>query len=170
MTCFLFLFMNMKDGWAATYSLIYFKVIRDIEMLKLLTYSLFNSRHNTHFDWLICMYVSYHARVYLKPCRLAKIASRKYKDIDKTAFRNKIASSFPTVISYGKQTTTKLVDHYNVVLAKTDWEAGTTRDMSHRRPSTGSVVQWESHEKPNTLEDSVNGSGVTHHFKCIVKC
>jgi len=120
----------------APHSLIFFKVIRDIEVLQLLTYLLFISRHNTHLDQLICMYVSYHARVYLKPFRLATIGSRKYKDIDKAAFRNKIASSFPTVITYGKQTTTKRADHYNVVL--------TTRieKWHHNRHVASPAIHW----------------------------
>ena len=46
------------------------------------------------------------------------ITYRKYKDIDKPAFCSDIASSLPTAFSSGKQTTTELANHYNVVLSK----------------------------------------------------
>ena len=45
------------------------------------------------------------------------IIYRKYKAIDKPAFCSDIASSLPTAISSGKQTTTELANHYNVVLS-----------------------------------------------------
>ena len=43
--------------------------------------------------------------------------------------------------------------------------SGITTDMSHHRPSTGSVIQWGTDKKPNTPDASVTGSDVTHHFK-----
>ena len=46
------------------------------------------------------------------------ITYRKYKAINKPAFCSDIASSLPTAISSGKQTTTELANHYNVVLTK----------------------------------------------------
>ena len=46
------------------------------------------------------------------------ITYRKYKAINKPAFCSDIASSLPTAISPGKQTTTELANHYNVVLTK----------------------------------------------------
>ena len=46
------------------------------------------------------------------------ITYRKYKAINKPAFCSDIASSLPTAISSGKQTTTALANHYNVVLTK----------------------------------------------------
>ena len=46
------------------------------------------------------------------------ITYRKYKAINKPAFCSDIAFSLPTAISSGKQTTTEIANHYNVVLTK----------------------------------------------------
>ena len=46
------------------------------------------------------------------------ITYRKYKAINKPALCSDIASSLPTMISFDKQTTTELANHYNVVLTK----------------------------------------------------
>ncbi|KAK2138079.1 hypothetical protein NP493_8954g00000 [Ridgeia piscesae] len=66
----------------------------------------------------------------------------------------------------GKQTTTELANHYNVVLTKLI--------DKHALLQTSPIVHWylgiiRRLSKPNKLDDSVNGSGVTHHVKYIVK-
>ncbi|KAK2189745.1 hypothetical protein NP493_98g03015 [Ridgeia piscesae] len=61
---------------------------------------------------------------------------RKYKAINKPAFCNDIASSLPTAISSGKQTTTELANHYNVVLTKL------IENMHHYRHVASPIVHW----------------------------
>ena len=95
------------------------------------------------------------------------ITYRKYKAINKPAFCIDIASSLPTAISSGKQTTTELANHYNVVFTKLIEKHAPLQTC---RIADRPLVPWYNKKVIKAKQiRRVNGSGVTHHFKYIVK-